>query len=354
MPQDSFLLYGANGYTGNLISRFSKDFNLQPVLAGRTKEKIESLSKNTGLPCCIADLEDETILQNALRNVKLVVNTAGPFKFTAFPMLNACLKTGTHYIDINGDITVFERLKLYDAAAKKAGIMILPGVGFDVVPTDCLSLFLKKRLPDANRLQLAFAMLGGRISHGTAITMSGKLGESGASRKNGMIVCEPLGRKCMEVDFGIRKMFVMSIPWGDISTAYHTTAIPDIETYTHIKPWIYRLLKWQLLFNPILRHPLVRNYVTKRIDRRPAGPTDEIRSKALSLVWGRAYNAAGKTISARLQCPEGYTLTALSTLLIAKKILSGDAAPGFQTPAGMYGEDLILEVPGVVREADTG
>lgn len=356
MRSTTFLLYGANGYTGELIARYAKQYDLQPILAGRRKEVIEPLAQKLALPFRIIDLTDTNTLLAALKEVNVVIHAAGPFQYTGKQMIEACLQTGTHYLDINGDIAVFEMMKRYDEAAKKAGIMLLPGAGFDVVPTDCLALQLKKLLPDAISLQLAFATLGGGLSHGTATTMATKLGEGGAARKDGKIIRTPLGQKGMWVDFytgsggATKKLFVMSIPWGDISTAYTTTGIPDIESYTGIPRKVYYLLKGQFLFNWLLRTNLVRNYLKKKINKRPAGPSDEQRSKATSLVWGQVTNAAGKTVTARLRGPEGYTLTTFATLIIAQKILTGNFLPGYQTPASAYGEDLVLEIPGVERE----
>lgn len=350
MQSNSFLLYGANGYTGELITRYSRQYNLQPVLAGRRKEVIEPLANKFQLPFRVFDMNDTTALLGALKEVKAVINAAGPFQFTGRQMIEACMQTGAHYIDINGDIAVFEMMKQYDEAAKRSGIMLLPGAGFDVVPTDCIALQLKKLLSDAVALQLAFATLGGGLSHGTATTMATKLGEGGAVRKNGKITRKPLGHRGMWVDFGIKKLFVMTIPWGDISTAYSTTGIPDIESYTGMPRKIYYLLKGQSLFNWLLRTNMIRNYLKKKINQRPAGPSDEQRNKATSLVWGRATNAAGKTATVRLSGPEGYTLTTHSTLIIVQKILNGNLIAGYQTPASAYGEDLVMEIPGVKRE----
>ena len=350
MQSNSFLLYGANGYTGELIARYAHQYQLTPVLAGRRKEVIEPLAAKLRLPYRIFDLNDTPALHSALKEVKAVIHCAGPFQFTAKQMIEACLQTGTHYLDINGDIAVFEMIKRFDEAAKKAGIMLLPGAGFDVVPTDCIALQLKNILPDAVSLQLAFATLGGGLSHGTAITMTNRLGEKGAVRKEGRIIRKPLGQKGMWVDFGRKKLFVMSIPWGDISTAHFTTGIPDIETYTGISPRTYHILKWQQLFNWLLRTNFMRSFIKKKINERPAGPSDEQREKATSLVWGKATNAKGKTVIARLSGPEGYTLTTHSALIIAKKILNGNFSAGYQTPASAYGENLVMEIPGVKRE----
>jgi short subunit dehydrogenase-like uncharacterized protein len=354
--QNSFLLYGANGYTGELIARHAAQYDLHPILAGRREEVLKPLAAKLNYSYKVFDVADSNMLVATLREVRLVVNAAGPFQFTAKPIIDACLQTGTHYLDMNGDIAVFEMIRQMDAAAERAGIMILPGSGFDVVPTDCTALLLKKLLPDANTLKLAFATIGGGLSHGTATTMVNKLGQGGAVRKDGKVVSVPLGHKGMWVDFSdvsnssIERKFVMTIPWGDVATAYFTTGIPNIESYTAISPNVYRFLKIQMLFNWLLRTKFIRSTIKKKIDKRPAGPSDEQRSKAMSLVWGQATNGQGETKTVRMSCPDGYTLTMYSTLLLAQKVLQGNLKPGYQTPASAYGEDLVLELPNIKRE----
>lgn len=350
MEENRFLLYGANGYTGQLIARYAREYDLLPILAGRRKDVLESLSDQLQLPYEVIELNDSPKLCAVLNEVKVVLHAAGPFHFTAKPMVEACLQSGCHYVDINGDISVFELLKEYNEAAKQSGITILPGAGFDVVPTDCTAALLRKLLPDATSLKLAFATVGGGLSHGTATTMVTKLGEGGNVRRNGKIVKVPLGEHGFEADFGERKLFVMSIPWGDVSTAYHTTGIPNIETFAAVSPAVYRTLKLQPLFNWILRTRAVRNLLKKKIDSRAAGPTDEMRSQAKSLIWGQVSNASGKTATVRMATPDGYTLTAHSSLLITQKLLKGNFAAGYQTPASAFGPDLVLEIPRVTRE----
>jgi len=350
MADNSFLLYGANGYTGELIARYAADYNLQPILAGRREDVLKPLATKLGYPYLVFDLSHTQSLVAALKEVHVVINAAGPFQFTASQMIEGCLQTGTHYLDINGDIAVFESIHNYDGRANQAGIMVLPGAGFDVVPTDCTALLLKKLLPDAVSLKLAFANLRGSLSHGTATTMTDKLGKGGAVRKHGNIVSVPLGHRGMWVDFGQKELFVMTIPWGDIAAAYFTTGIGDIESYTAISPAIFRILKVQGLFNWLLRTNFIRGMIRKRINRRPAGPTDDERKKAKSLVWGQAVNSKAESATVRMSGPDGYTLTTHATLILAKKVLQGNLKPGYQTPASAYGEDLILEVPDVQRE----
>ena len=336
-----FLLFGANGYTGKLIVRYAKDFGLNPVLAGRNESAIAEIAKEFGLEYRITGLDDSTKLDSILSEFPLVLHAAGPFRHTAKQMIEACIRTKTHYIDITGEILVFEMAKKYDQKAKEAGIMVMPGVGFDVVPTDCMALHLKNQMPDAVSLQLAFGSIGGMYSKGTATTMAEGAGEKSAVRINGQIVPVALGHKGKWVDFGEKKLFTMTIPWGDVSTAYTTTGIPNIEVYTAIPPEVFKLLRYQWAYNWLLRLPFIRNMQLKKIKAGQAGPTDAQRAAAKSLVWGEVTNAKGETKSARMVGPEGYTLTAQTSLTIAKKILRGDYKSGYQTPAGCYGENVV-------------
>lgn len=350
MENNKFLLYGANGYTGKLIAGLAASYGLVPILAGRKKKQIQALAEELDLDYRVFSLKDTVNLENALLEVPLVLHAAGPFQFTSRLMIEACLNTNTHYLDITGEIPVFEQAKKYDAKAKAAGLMIMSGVGFDVVPTDCMAKYLQEKLPTADHLKLAFASIGGMYSHGTALTIAEGLGAGSAARINGKIAPQPLGKKGMWLDFGVKKMFVMSIPWGDVSTAYFTTGIPNIETYTAASPKTFQYLKWQNLYNWILRTSFVKDYVKKKIKQKPAGPSDEMREKAKSYIWGEATSANGQKVTARMVCPEGYTLTAISSLMIVQKVLNNHFQIGYQTPAAVYGADLILEIPNTSRE----
>jgi short subunit dehydrogenase-like uncharacterized protein len=344
----TILLYGANGYTGKLIAHMAADHGITPILAGRTEESIKPLAEELGYTYRIADLNDAVALDSALVGIKVVLHAAGPFRYTAKPMVEACIRNGVHYLDITGEIMVYEMAKKYSTQAIEKGIMLMPGVGFDVVPTDCIALTLKKKMPDATSLKLAFAGLGGSTSRGTATSMAQNLGRPSAVRKDGKIIPAPLGHKSMWLDFGGKKIFMMSIPWGDVSTAFSTTGIPNIETYTGVPPRLHNVLKFQSLFNWFLRTSFAKNYVMRKIKSMPPGPSDEKRARSKSVVWGEVRNDKGDVAQAKLQCAEGYTLTAISSLIIAKKVLDGNFKSGYQTPAGCYGEKLVEEVPGTV------
>lgn len=345
---EQLLIYGANGYTGELVARRAVERGLRPILAGRSAEAVGAVAVRLGLPSLAVSLDDPTPLDAALAGRTLALHCAGPFQHTSRPMASACLRNGVHYLDITGEIAVFEALARHHAEAHAAGVMLLPGVGFDVVPSDCLAAHLKRRLPSATHLELAFRALG-RVSRGTVATSVEGLGSGGAVRRDGAIVPAPLGRLTRQVDFGRGPVTTMAIPWGDVSTAFYSTGIPNITVYTAIPPAVATLLRAERLVAPLLSAGPVRDILRGLVRRQQAGPDDAERASGRSLLWGEASDGAGRRVSALLRAPESYTLTATTAVLIAEKVLAGQYRAGFQTPSLAYGPDLIMEVAGVER-----
>jgi short subunit dehydrogenase-like uncharacterized protein len=346
---EQLLIYGANGYTGELVARRAVERGLRPTLAGRNAGAVAALAASLGLPYLAIGLDDPAGLDRALRGRAAVLHCAGPFSRTSRPMAEACLRTRAHYLDITGEIAVFEALQRRDAAARAAGVMLLPGVGFDVVPSDCLAAHLKRRLPTATRLALAFRGLGG-VSRGTAATALEGAHKGGAVRRDGKIVPVPAAHATRRVDFGRGPVEVVAIPWGDVSTAYHSTAIPNIEVYTTMTPAAVALMRLSRYVAPVLAAGPVQALLRGLVRRQPPGPSPEQRARGLSLLWGEALDDQGRRAVSRLRGPEGYTLTAATAVLIAEKVLAGQARPGFQTPSLAFGPDLVLEIDGVARE----
>lgn len=342
-----FLIYGANGYTGELITRFAAERGMNPILAGRNAIAVEELAKKHHLDYRVFSLDETDRLDAALQEVDMVLHCAGPFSITSRPMVEACLRNKKHYTDITGEISVFETCAAFDKKAQEAGIIVMPGVGFDVVPSDCLARHLKNRLPSATHLSLAFYGMG-RISHGTQATMTMNVGKGGAIRKDGKITSVPAAWKTREIDFGEVTKTSTTIPWGDVATAFYSTGIPNIEVFTVIPPKNLKMLKLSRYLGWLLATKPFQDYLQKQIP--PGGPSDAEREKGRCFLWGEASDLNGNRVESRLQGPEGYTLTALAALNIAQKILDGNFTPGYQTPAKAYGGDLVLEIEGVERQ----
>lgn len=349
MRHSNFLLYGANGYTGNLIAREAVKRGMRPVLAGRDREKIVPLSQELGLEHRVFSLDDGAALDAALGEVVAVLHCAGPFSRTSKPMAEGCLRTGTHYLDITGEVTVFESLAARKDEALRAGVMLLPGVGFDVVPSDCLAAHLKRRLPKATKLALAIRGLG-RISHGTATTMVENINRGGIVRRDGRLTPVPTAWKRREIDFGTGPVTAITIPWGDVATSFYSTGIPNIEVYAAVPATTRRMMIVSRVFGSLLGTAPMQRFLKRRIKAQPPGPSDAERARGKSFVWGEVTDDAGERKVSRLVGPEGYTLTVMTALEIVKLVLDEKAPAGFQTPSLAYGADLILNIDGVVRE----
>ena len=340
------IIYGAYGYTGKLITTECKEAGLNVLLAGRAATKLQALSETTDYPYEVCRIDDAPTLRTLLKKGSIVIHCAGPFQTTAKQMVDACLEAGTHYLDITGEYSVFEMLARYDDKAKERAILVMPGVGFDVVPSDCLALHLKNKLPKATHLQLAFTMAKGGVSRGTARTVIEGLGTGSIIRKDGNLTSIPLGEKVMEVDFGEFKRESLCIPWADVATAWRSTGIPHIEVYSGVGAKTIRFARISNWFNWLIRKRWLKNYLRKKVDTRQAGPGKASLAAGKSYLWGRVRDSEGNMIEARMKTLNGYLLTAKTTVHIARKLLSEEVDPGYFTPAEYFGEGLIFEVEG--------
>jgi short subunit dehydrogenase-like uncharacterized protein len=344
-----FLVYGANGYTGSLLAREAVSRGHRAVLAGRDAAAVAVLGRNLRLEHRAFALDNPTAVRDAVRGVTAVLHCAGPFAHTSRPMADACLREGVHYLDITGEVAVFEALAARDAEARAAGVLLLPGVGFDVVPSDCLAAHLQRRLPSATRLALGLLALGKR-SRGTATTMLESLPHGGLVRRGGVLTRVPTAWKTRAIDFGSGMVQAITIPWGDVATAYHSTGIPDIEVYL-AAPLALRLAAHASRYlGALLGTCPVQRLLKKWIQAGPPGPTERERARGQTVLWGEVTDAAGRRAVARLRGPEAYTFTVRAALAVVERVLAGAAPAGFQTPSAAYGADFVLSLEGVARD----
>lgn len=348
MP-NTFLLYGSYGYTGNLIAEQSLREGLRPLLAGRDPKRLHAQAQRLGLDFRVIELADWPTLDAALRETGLVVHAAGPFVHTWKPMVEACLRAGAHYMDISGEIEEFEAIAPLDAQAKEAGVMLMPGAGFDVVPTDCLAAHMKDRLPSATHLKLFIRSVGGGVSRGTARSAIENMQRGGRIRRDGKIVSVQPAWKVEERDFGRGPVKLVSVGWGDVSTAYHSTGIPNVEVYMAFPPIAIHFLKLMRVIGPLMYNKPVKRLLQSFLRFRPEGPSEAQRANGFSLMLAEASDGA-TVVKSKQRVPEGYQLTMLTATAIAKRILGEDLKPGFQTPSRVYGADYILEFDSATRD----
>lgn len=347
--KNQILIYGANGYTGELIVEEAIAKGLKPIVAGRNKAAIAQLAEAKKLAARIFDLDSVDQIAANLKDVAVVIHCAGPFSATAAPMMKACIESQTHYTDITGEISVFELAQELNEQAQRAGVVLCPGVGFDVIPTDCLASQLKQKMPDATHLALGFDSASS-MSPGTAKTSVEGLGMGGKIRQDGEIIQVPLAYKTRQIDYGNGKTKnAVTIPWGDISTAYHSTGIPNIEVYIPISPRGAKRMSRLNWIRPLLGLSFIQNIMKNKIEKKAKGPNQEQRGKLETYLWGEVKNAAGDRISATFKTANGYQLTYLGAIEVARYLLDNKISGGAFTPSKLISNELVERLPGTSK-----
>jgi short subunit dehydrogenase-like uncharacterized protein len=342
-------LYGATGYTGRLILAELLALGVRPVLGGRDERRLAALATPHGLAYRVASLDDPGALVASLDGVGAVLHAAGPFSTTARPMVEACVHAGVHYLDITGEVLVLEEIARRHAAAARRGVMLLPAVGFDVVPSDCLAAHVARRLPHARRLALGIAGLS-LATRGSARTFVELPASSPRVRQDGVLVPVAPGTRERPFDYGAGPCPSTCVSWGDLTTAYFTTGIPDIEVYFETTPALRAAMTSTRMFGWLLATPPWQAFLKASTTFVPEGPTAAERAATPMVIVAEAEDAGGRRVTARLRTPQAYTFTGASAAAVARRVLAGDVQPGFQTPGRHFGPDFVLGLPGVTRE----
>jgi len=340
------MVYGSYGYTGDLIVRRAIMRGYRPVVAGRRGSELNSQADDLGLPAKVFDLSEHDRVVANLDGIDVVVNCAGPFVDTYEPLVEACLDAGVDYLDITGEIDVFEGLSALDGRARDAGVGLLPGVGYDVVPTDSLAVHLVERLPSATGLELGIDGVR-RVSRGTARTALRTM-DGAWIREDGKLRRVPLGRRRATFDFGEGQRTATAIPYGDVVTAYHSTGVENIAVYLTVPPGVGPLLGVGGPFLSTVARSPVGDVLDSLVASTFRGPDERHRRESTTTVVGRATDGE-RTVSTRLRTPGPYEFTVLSTLAILERVRDGDLPAGYSTPAGAFGPDLVTGIDGVTR-----
>lgn len=339
------LIYGSYGYTGSLIAERAVETGASPILAGRRAGPLEEQATDLGLEYRAFSLRHPSIVETQLEDVDAVLNCAGPFSSTAEPMLDACLETGTHYLDIAGRISVLESLAQRDTEVTDAGLTALPAVGFDAVPTDCLAATLAQRIDAPQTLTMALDGLA-TFSPGTVKSIIESLDRPGAIRKDGVIQDVPVAWKTRAFDFGIEEKTGVTVPWGTVSTAYYSTGIENIETYATVPEFAVDAIRWGRPLTPLFSSRLLQTVLSAAADRFVSGPTPDERTQSPTRIWAEVTGEDDAAV-ARLTTPDTYDFTATTAMESARRVLEDDVEHGFQTPVTAFGADYVTEFDGV-------
>ena len=331
-----WMIYGANGYTGRLVAEVAKERGHNPVIAGRNQKKMEQLALEFQLDYMAFDLSDVNIIAEAIADMEAVYLAAGPFIHTSESMIKACLATNTHYLDITGEIDVFENVFSKDEVARKNRIALIPGVGFDVVPTDCLARYVFEQLPGATDLEIGIATLG-RISGGTLNSIIELTPTGGKIRRNGVLEPYPIGAGKKRIRFMHGYHDTMPIPWGDLATAYRSTAIPNITTYMALPSSLITIAKFGSgMSQALIRNQTLQNISKGLVNRLVDGPSADYRKSGRSYIYAKASDGQGQSVEAWLDTIEAYQFTAIASVLAVEHTLERRVVGAFNPCDGIW------------------
>ncbi|WP_328491976.1 saccharopine dehydrogenase NADP-binding domain-containing protein [Streptomyces sp. NBC_00414] len=327
------LVYGATGYTGKLVAEHARQSGLDIVVAGRNQERVAALGEELGVESRAFTVGDPEILRTALRDITVVLNVAGPFRDTARPLMDACVDNGVHYLDTTAEYDVFATARSRHTEAAAAGVMVMSGVGWDVVPSDCVAAHTAARVADPVGLRLALKLLSATpeeaeglnlFSRGSIVSATEGIGDLGVLvRTDGDIVTLPEPRVA-SFDFGDDgPQECVSASMGDLITSHYATGIPSIEVYVQIG------------------QPLP---IDLDLSALPDGPTARERQIGRSRIVAEVTGRDGSVARSMIDTPTGYRFTQLSSVEIARRVLAGSFTPGFQSPSSAYGSELALAV----------
>ena len=343
------LIYGATGYTGRLIVQHALAGGLRPIIAGRDEHAVSSMAAEYGLDWRAARVDEPEPVRSMAASANVLLNAAAPFATTSGPLIDACLATGTHYLDITGEADAIEATARLDDAAVRRGVMLMPGVGFDVVASDCLAVHVARRLPGVTALKLGFdkSQPASRGSLKTTVEMSG---QGVLVRREGQLVRVPPGSLARSFDYGHGPQVSLAVSLGDLSSAFFSTGVPNIETYLRATLPVWTAIAIDQYWGWLLSSPPWQALLTAQIDYLIPDPPPHTRSVGWATIVAEAEDSCGRCARSRMHTGDAYWFSALSAVAIAERTLAGELKSGFQTPSRVFGPDFALSFEGVRRE----
>jgi short subunit dehydrogenase-like uncharacterized protein len=313
------------------------------VLSGRDPRALSILAEQTGLASVVAPVEQPERVRALLGGAFALLNAAGPFSATARPLLAAALAAGVHYVDLSGEVESLSAVARHHQDARRRGVMLLPGAGFDVVPSDCLAAHLKAALGAV--AELSFGVFGlGPPSRGSLETMAEQMGRPVLVRRGGELVgIEPSSVERV-FEFEGRRVAALPVSWGDLVTSYYTAGAASITTFFEATPALRAAQALNRAVGTLGRARLVAalKAQTAFLPERPEAP----RHAVTIVLEARGPRGARRTL---LRTPDVYAVTADAAVALMSRVLQGDLEPGFQTPGRLYGGDFVLTLEGMER-----
>jgi short subunit dehydrogenase-like uncharacterized protein len=196
------VLYGAGGFTGRqTVAYFAQHApaDLHWAIAGRHRARLEAARLASGAPpveLLIADSGDQAAVDAVVSRTRLVLNTAGPFALYGTPVVDACVRFGTHYVDITGETPwVYDLIARYHERAAADGTRIIPCCGFDSVPSDLGAMLMARHVQQTMGAPCAevrgYFQLSGGLNGGTVASLLNMLESAKGTRPGGPFMLDP-------------------------------------------------------------------------------------------------------------------------------------------------------------------
>lgn len=315
------LIYGATGYTGRMAAERAKALGLNVEIAGRDGSRLTSLARQLGVPFRV--FEVDTLVEASLPGISVLLNFAGPFAQTAEALMCACMKAGVDYLDITAEINVYRLAERLGTEAASHSVMLMPGVGWDVVPTDSLAVQVTKRVKDPFALSIAL-QVPGSMSRGSAMSVSEIIGAGVFTRVDGELVATPDATP-RHFDFGEGPVLCAPLSFGDLVTGWHSTGIANIAMFVHVSG---------------------NAFPEGDLSQLPDGPSAEERNAHRARAVVEVVGTDGSIARSVIDTVNGYTYTPLSAVEAARRVLSGERHVGFATPSQAFGSGFAQSIVG--------
>ncbi len=310
----AWMLYGAAGHSGSLIAQHACEAGHRPLLAGRSELTLKALARRLDLPYREVGLDDPIALRECLSDVDLVLNAAGPFLHTAAVLAEACLSSGSHYLDISNELQVFRTHYDLNHRAEQAAITLMPGVGFGVVATNCLARSVSDAVGGAETLEVVARVASAQPGPGVAATRSENIPFGGWIRRGGQLQPQELGLGITTLSFPDGDLPIMAVPTGDLEAAFQATSAANFVAYSAL-----------------------------------IEPPDQAESPESPLYrsfgWARAVGGDGASSEAWLETGESYHYTSRIAVRAVEETLDRALAGAF-SPAAAFGSEFAFSVEG--------
>ncbi|MBB4346984.1 MULTISPECIES: saccharopine dehydrogenase family protein [Rhizobiaceae] len=308
------MIYGATGYTGRMVAEHATRAGTPVVLGGRSKKPLADLAAKLGVEYRVFALDDDALIDRSLTDVAVIVNAAGPFLRTAKPMMEASIRNGVHYIDTAAELDSYRLAEQLGAEAVAAGVTLLPGGGGSVAMLGSLAGHAVARVKNPRSIRIAMHVAGG-MSRGSAITATENISAETLARVDGELVA--VANSIQKLDFGQGAVDSFQVTLPDLITIWRATGVSNIETFVHVTGG---------------------GFPQGDLSALPDGPTEEERRENRYKAVAEVTDADGVVVRSILDTVNGYSFTAIAVAEAGRRVLNGEARPGFQTPAELFGD----------------